>query len=556
MIGPMTLSTRSPDTSEDDPADHSAWAPLRQPLFARIWIASLVSNFGGMIQAVGAAWLMTSLSRSADTVALVQAAQSLPMLAFALVFGAVADIYDRRLVMLSAQTLMLVFSVALAAMTYMGLTTPFWLLAFTFLIGCGTALHTPAWQASVSEQVQRHDLPRAIALNGLGFNLARSLGPAAGGLVVAMAGAPAAFLVNAATYLGLIVVLAAWRRPKTPRTLPAERLAPAVLAGLQYARLSPTLSTVLIRAFLFAGAGSAIWALTPLVARQVLQGGPAVYGLLLGGLGAGAVGAALGSNWLRQRFSTETIVRGAGAAFAVAMVVVAVSPWLPVTLAALVVGGMGWMLSMSSFNVTVQTFSPGWVVGRSVSLFQTAMAGGLAIGSWGWGLAAQGTSVQAAIGLSAAAAAATTLLGLRWAVPVLDHPDFAPARAPGPLPIALEPTRGGVAVIVEYRVAEADAAAFVAAMVEKRRIRRRDGARRWTLLQDLGDPEVWVERFQSPSWVEHLRHRHRTTVADLHIEERVRAFHRGETPPLIRRFIERLPGAGPDLEHPVQTTLP
>lgn len=532
------MSSETPTAGAVTP---SLMGPLRQPLFARIWVATLVSNFGGLIQGVGAAWLMTSLSTSADAVALVQAASSTPILIFALLSGAVADIYDRRVVMLLAQAVMFVFSAALAAMTFFGWVTPASLLLLTFLIGCGNALNSPAWQASVGEQVPADDLPRAIALNSLGFNLARSLGPGIGGFIVAAAGPFAAFLANAVSYLGLIGVLLGWKRTRPTPALPAERLAPAVFDGVQYARMSPVISAILIRTFVFGASAASIWALAPLVARDVLKGGPATYGLLLGALGIGAVGGALASSRLRARFTREQVVRAAGLAFSLSMALTALSHSLPLTMGALLIGGVGWVLTQSSFNISIQTFSPGWVVGRAVSLFQTALFGGLAAGSWLWGRAADMSSIPVAIGISAAACLVATGLGLRWPLPTRERPDLAPARGGG-LEVALEPTRGVVVVTVEYKIDEADRTDFAAAMIEKRRIRRRDGARRWSLSQDLVHPEVWIERFQSPSWTEHLRQRSRTTVSDRHIEEKVRAFHRGEAPPLIRRFWERIPG--------------
>jgi predicted MFS family arabinose efflux permease len=453
---------------------------------------------------------------------------------------------------------MFVCSVGLAILTWLGMITPALLLAFTFLIGCGAALNAPAWQASVGEQVPREDVPRAIALNSMGFNLARSLGPAIGGLVVAAAGASAAFLLNACSYVGLIAVLATWRKPPPVRTLPAERLGPAMVAGVQFARLSPTISGVLVRAFAFGSMGSAIWALMPLVARVTLKGGPATYGVLLGGLGIGAVVGAFVSTRLRERFSSELVVRFAGLAFGAAIAVTAFSTLLPLSLAALLLAGAGWVLTLSSFNVTVQVNSPGWVVGRTMALLQSGVFGGLASGSWAWGHVAEVLGLPWAIGLSAAATAATVLLGLRWPLPVLERPNLAPARAGGaqqPTAVA-EASHGAVIVTVEYQVSEADADAFIAAMVEKRRIRTRDGARRWTLMQDLTQPELWLERFHSPSWVEHLRQRYRTTVADQAIEERVRSFHKGDAPPRIRRLIQRLPGSWHPGEPPTHVTLP
>ena len=516
----------------------------------------MASNIGTHIQAVGAAWLMTSLDPSPDMVALVYSSTALPVLVFALLSGAVADIFDRRVLMLVAQGLALTASVVMAVLAYSDVITPWTLLALTFLLGCATALHGPSWQASVGEQVPREDLPSAVALNSMGFNAARAVGPAVGGAIVAAAGSSATFLVNAFSYLGLIVVLARWRPQQTRHTLPREPLWSAMGAGLRYARMAPLVRTVLARALVFGLAGSSIWALMPLVAREVLRKGPGTYGLLLGALGVGAVFGAFSSTAIRRRVSVEGLVRGCAGAFAVGSMIVAASTSLPLTLASLLVVGGAWVLTLSSLNASVQMAAPRWVVGRAMSLFQMCIFGGMAAGAWAWGQLADATTLRTALAVSGVAMLGTILIGVRRRLPDLENLDLSPLRGefnPN-IPFEPDPRSGPVVITIEYRVRLEHAGEFTAAMREKRRIRQRDGAQRWTLLHDLSDPEAWIERFQTPSWTEHLRQRKRVTLADRDIEARVRAFHCGDQPPRVRRFLENRSAATPST--PVELSSP
>jgi MFS family permease len=532
------LSALLPASWRDSPT----LAPFHSRIFAAIWTASLISNFGSLIQAVGAAWLMTSIAPSPDMVALVQASTTLPLMLLSLPSGAAADIWDRRLIMVIAQSLMLLVAGALSIIGYLGFITPWLLLSLTFLIGCGTALYGPAWQSSVGEQVPRADLPAAVALNSLSFNLARAAGPAIGGVIVAQAGPPAAFLVNALSYVGLIVVLAFWRRPRAAAFLPPENVFMAIGAGVRYARLSPEIRTVLVRGIGFGVLGSSVWALMPLIARDLIGGNAVTYGVLLGAFGSGAVLGALACTSLREKFANEQIVQASTAGYGVAGVVTAVSSWHALSMVALMLGGACWVLALSTFNVTVQTSSPRWVVGRTVAIYQMVTFGGLSIGSWLWGEVASGFGLARCLVISGLLMAVSAVLG-RW----------LPLRQPEGL--NLDPSRtwssinraqldrlmdsGPVVVTVEYRIAPADSEPFRLAIRELRRIRRRDGARRWSLMQDLAVPEVWLERYHSPNWVEHLRRHHRFTVADQDTERRVLAFHQGEEPPRVRHLIER-----------------
>ncbi len=529
----------------------SALGPFRLPVFRNIWLASLCSNFGALIQSVGAAWLMLEMTRQADMVAMVQVSTALPVVLFALLGGAIADNLDRRRVLLAAQGFMLAASVALALCAWQGVLTPWLLLGFTFLIGCGGAFNAPAWQASVQDMVPRDQLPSAVALNSMGFNLARSTGPALGGAVVAAAGAAAAFAVNALSYLALIAVLWRWRPVVAPRLLPREPLPSAMAAGVRYVTLSPAIRSVLLRSAAFGLGAGAVLALLPLIAARLVGGGALDYGLLLGAFGVGAVLAALASAELRERLSTESMVRVASVGFALALVLAASSGNFALTALAMLVAGAGWVLALSTFNVAVQLAAPRWVVARSLSLYQMAAFGGLAVGSALWGGVGERLGLPAALYGAAATLLVSVLLGGWLRLEQSGQRDLDPLRQfnePDTL-VPVDSRTGPVVVTVEWIIEEADIIPFLHAMSERRRIRRRDGAHQWALLRDLNDPRLWIERFKTATWMDYLRHANRLTRDDAQVPERLRALHRGEGPPRVRRMIERqttrLPSALP-----------
>ncbi|MBX9908709.1 MAG: MFS transporter [Beijerinckiaceae bacterium] len=533
------------------PERASPFVPLRQPVFRAVWFASLASNFGGLIQAVGASWLMTAIAASADLVALVQASTTLPIMLFSLAAGAIADNYDRRRIMLTAQFFMFCVSIMLAVFAWFGWLTPWTLLAFTFLLGCGTALNNPAWQSSVGDMVPRQDVPAAVTLNSVAFNIARSVGPAIGGAIVAASGAFAAFAINAVSYVALLAVLWRWTPPKVERLLPRETLWIAMSAGLRYVAMSPNIRSVILRAFAFGFGGIVVLALLPLVARDLVKGGPLVFGVLLGAFGAGAVAGAFLSARLRRMLTTEALVRLTFAAFAVAVAVMAVSTSLWLTMPALCVTGGCWVMTLSTFNATVQLSAPRWVVGRALALYQMGAFGGMALGSWVWGRAILQIGTEQTLLVAAFTLLAGAALGLRYALPPLEALNLDPLsrwREPK-VAVDIEPRSGPVIVTIEYVIAEEDVVAFLSAMAERRRIRRRDGARHWALLRDLTNAELWIERYDSPTWVEYVRQNQRVTQADAEIGERVRALHKGPVPPVVHRMIERqtgsLPGARP-----------
>lgn len=516
-------------------------APFQHRIFLAIWIASLVSNFGSLIQSVGASWLMTSIAPRPDMVALVQAAALLPIMLFSLAAGALADAFDRRLLMIIAQAVMLIASAVLTVLGFLGWVGPWTLLFTTFVIGCGAALNGPAWQASVGDQVPRDVLPAAVALNSLGFNLARTLGPAIGGILVALGGPQAAFLVNALSYFGLIAVLVSWQRRSAQPDLPPERLLSSMSAGLRYVWLSPAIRTVLLRATTFGFGAAALWALMPLIARHLIGGGPLIYGVLLGSFGSGAVVGALLSTRLRQLTSSEGLVAGSTLAFAVGTCMAGLSGSAVITAPGLALSGAAWVLALSTFNVSVQMSSPPWVLGRALASYQMVAFGSMALGSWTWGEFAHAFDLRVALLAAAALLAAGLIVSRAMPLPKISRLDLRPSHAWKDPNVAVEVdlASGPVVVAVEYRIAEQDWAEFMEAMMQLRRIRRRDGARRWTLLQDLSDPETWVERFQSPTWGEHLRHHRRTTFEDRAIELKPMSLHRGSAPPVVRHLVQR-----------------
>src|ERR1700682_97232 len=339
-------------------------APLRHAVFRRIWLASLLSNLGLLIQGVGAAWAMTQMTSSADKVALVQTALMLPIMLISMPAGAIADMYDRRIVALVSLSIALVGATALSVLAWLGLVTPQILLAFCFIVGSGMALFGPAWQSSVSEQVPAETLPSAVALNGISYNIARSFGPAIGGVVVATAGAVAAFASNALLYIPLLVVLFLWRRASEPSRLPREKLNRAIVSGVRYIANSPSIRIVLTRTLVTGIIGGSVSALMPLIARDLLHGGAQMYGIMLGAFGMGAVIGALNIGEVRKRLSGEAAIRACTLSMAGAIAAVALSGSPVLTAAALVVAGAVWMAAVAVFNIGVAVSRARWGGGR------------------------------------------------------------------------------------------------------------------------------------------------------------------------------------------------
>jgi predicted MFS family arabinose efflux permease len=521
-------------------ASEGVAAPLRHVTFRRIWLASLLSNLGLLIQAVGAAWAMTQMTSSADKVALVQTALMLPVMLISMPAGAIADMYDRRIVALVSLSIALAGASALTVLAWLSLVTPEILLTFCFIVGSGMALFGPAWQSSVSEQVPAETLPSAVALNGISYNIARSFGPAIGGIVVATAGAVAAFAANAVLYIPLLIVLFMWRRSSEPSRLPRERLNRAIVSGVRYIANSPSIKIVLARTLVTGLIGGSISALMPLVARDLLHGGAQTYGIMLGAFGMGAVIGALNIAEVRKRLSGEAAIRACALSMGGAIAAVALSREPVLTAAALVVAGAVWMLAVALFNIGVQLSAPRWVAGRSLAAFQASIAGGIAIGSWVWGRLTDATGVETALMVSAALMLASPLLGRWLRMPrVGARNEDAEVLADPEVQLSLTARSGPLVVEIEYRVAQDNARAFHNVMQEVQLSRQRNGAYGWSIARDIADPELWTERYHCPTWLDYLRQRNRSTQSERALHQRAMDFHLGADPVRVRRMLER-----------------
>src|SRR5712672_93750 len=531
----MTEALNRPPLSAD-----AITAPLRHSVFRRIWLASLLSNLGILIQGVGAAWAMTQMTSSADKVALVQTALMLPVMLISMPAGAIADMHDRRIVALISLAIALTGATALTVLASLNLVTPNLLLALCFVVGSGMALFGPAWQSSVSEQVPAETLTAAVALNGISYNIARSFGPAIGGLVVATAGAVAAFAVNAVLYLPLMVVLFLWNRVSEPSRLPRERLNRAIVSGVRYIANSPSIRIVLLRTLVTGLIGGSVSALMPLVARDLLHGGAQTYGIMLGAFGMGAVIGALNIAEVRKRLSGEASVRVCAITMGLAIAVIAISKEPVITAAALVLAGSVWMLAVALFNIGVQLSAPRWVAGRSLAAFQASIAGGIAMGSWGWGHLSDLAGVDTALLVSAGLMLLSPLRGIWLRMPPIGARDEdAEVLADPEVRLMLTGRSGPLVVEIEYRVEPDSARVFHGLMQEVQLSRQRNGAYGWSIARDIADPELWTERYHCPTWLDYLRQRNRATLSERELHQRANAFHLGPEPLRVRRMLER-----------------
>jgi MFS family permease len=516
----------------------SLWSPLRVPTFRNLLIADVLSDIGTFMQSVGAAWLMVSFGAGPMYVALTQTASSLPFFVVALPAGSVGDIVDRRRLILFTEVWMAGIASLLAALTIAGAMTPWLLLAFTFAISAGDALETPTWRAILPELVPRSDLAAASALNGIEFNLARAVGPALAGALIAVIGVGAAFAVNAISFAGVIWVVARWKRRSPTHAVPAETLAGATVAALRYVRHSPGIRALAVRSGIVMLFASAVLALLPTVAQRTGNSSIA-YGLLLGCFGAGAIAGALLMQRARARWSTDAVVSTAIAILGVTVAFTGVAQAFSVLGVLMVLAGATWITFISLFSAMVQSMAPDWVRARVLAIFILTFQGGIAAGSALWGLLGERAGIQTALVCAGLGCVVIAAFSFFWRLPTVPA-DVSPWnhwRMPVVLKdvnIALED--GPVLVTVEYFVDAHQANAFVHAMRQYEHVRRRDGASRWGLYHDTEVPDRYVETFVVGSWAEHLRQHARLTQADRELEDRVQALVRGE--PRVKHLID------------------
>jgi MFS family permease len=524
----------------------SGFEPLKDPVFRNLWIASTVSNLGGWMQDTAGTWLMTVLTPSPLLIALMQTAASLPVVLLGLLAGATADIFDRRRLLLFWQAWMLGAVAVLSLLTFVHIISPWVLLALTFMLNVGTAMNSPAWQAIMPELVPREQLPDAVALNSAGFNLARAVGPALGGLAVAAfvhasTGAAWTFLLNALSFVGVILVLYQWnRKPLFKSALPAERIYGSMRSGLRYIQYAPPLKSALGRAFIFTFFVSAVWSLLAVVAARDLHQGALGYGILNGSMGFGAVIGATSLARVRRKFAADTIIAISTGVFIATLLILAFVRYPPVIIPVLFVGGFAWTSTMSTLNLAVQVSAPNWVQARALGTYQMIFSGGMALGSVIWGLIAEHFSTPASLTAAAAGMLVTLPFSLKLHVLHGAQPDLRPFRSKLLVPqLVLEPemSDGPVRIMLDYDIDPDDYNEFVRAIHALRDVRLRDGAMRWGVFQDANDPRHFNETFVMESWIDYLRQRERFTASDRTIRDRVASFHRGKEPPRISHMI-------------------
>ena len=518
----------------------SPWSPFGYRAFALLWTAGLISNIGTWMHDVGAGWLMTTLDPSPGIVSLVQAATTLPIFLFALLAGSLADRLDKRRLLITINLGLSVIVALLAVLVMQEQVTPVTLILFTFAIGTGAAFLGPAWQSVVPSLIPRENLQAAIALNSLGFNISRAIGPAIAGLLITAVGVSAPFALNAVSHLVIIAALLIWKpERRAPDRLPPEPLFASMLEGVRHASFNVPLKATLVRAagfFLFA---SAYWSLLPLIARQLPGGGPELYGALLGTLGAGAVAGALLLPKFRMRFDSNAAASGGVIVTAISMLTLAFAPTAVMAIAAAFLGGMGWITVLTSLNVSAQTALPNWVRARGLAIYMMTFFGSMALGATIWGQVAELTTIHTSLAIAAVAVVIAIPLTSHCRLGQGEALDLSPAGA-WPTPRVrgnVELGRGPVLVTVRYRIDPANEAEFLAAIHALSGERYRDGAYQWGVFQDTSDPAVWNESFMLSNWAEHLRQHERVTEHDRRLQEAVHQWHTEASPPTVEHWL-------------------
>jgi MFS family permease len=518
----------------------SPWAPFAHLPFAVLWVATVISNVGTWMHDVASGWLMTSLSPSPLMVALVQAATTAPVFLLALPAGAFADLVDRRRLLLVVMAFLAIATLALGLLVLAGQINAWVLIGFTLVSGAGASFVAPAWQAIVPQLVPRAALQPAVALNSVGINISRAIGPALAGLIIASFGIAWPYLLNAASFLVVIAALLWWRPPPRPQShLPAERFWSAVRAGLRYARSSGPLRSTLIRAVAFFLFASAYWALLPLIARQELGGGPELYGLMLGAMGLGAVAGAVVLPTLKARLGVDALVAVGTVGTALVLVVFALVRRPDAAVLASLLAGASWIAVLSSLNVSAQLALPDWVRARGLSIFITVFFGAMTLGSLIWGQLASLLGIPTTLAIAAAGALLGALVTFRWKLQQGAALDLSPsAHWPEPLVARnVEPDRGPVMVTIDYRIEPENAAAFLTAMAGLEAERRRNGAYAWGLFENAAEPGHYLEYFTEESWLGHLHHHDRVTEADRALQSSIRALQLGGRDPIVTHYL-------------------
>ena len=530
------------ETSLNPPAPAvsvSPWSPFQVRIFRNLWLANLVSMVGTWMNDVGAGWHMATLTDSPVMVAMIQTAGFLPSVFLAMPAGALADIFDRRRYLILVNFWMVLVAGILGLLTVYGITNAWILLLCIFGLGIGSAMGMPAFAAIAPEVVPRRELHHAIALNTMGMNVSRAIGPALAGVIVAQAGSGAVFLLNAVSYIGVIFVYYRWQRVATPSNLPAERFLSALKVGIRFCLNAPPLHSALIRSVGFFIFASALWALLPLIAKQLLQGGPGGFGILLGAIGVGAVGGALILPKLRGHYSSDALIAWYSIQYALGMALIALVHNFYVALFAGAICGMAWITVISCTQVAAQMALPDWVRSRGLAVMVMAMMGSMSLGALLWGKVAEESSIPAALLIAALCTGLALVLTRRWPISNIDQMDLRPSRHWRIPEVrgAVTHERSPVMVMIRYQVKPGCEREFIDTIEQLGRVRRRDGAFAWDVLEDAVEPRHYMEYYLVETWIEHLRQRERITNTDKIIQEHLRTLLVEGTLPEVKHFI-------------------
>ncbi|MGH1484988.1 MAG: MFS transporter [Cellvibrionaceae bacterium] len=526
----------------------SPWAPFKSKIFSALWLSGMISTIGVRMHEVGAGWLMTSLSTDPLMVALVQTATTLPIFLFALPAGAIADVVSKRKLLIIVQIIMAIVAGLLTYVVYKGTITPGLLLLFIFALGTGAAFVAPAKQAIVPQLIPKEELQSAIALNSVGFNLSRAIGPAIAGILITTVGIAAPFAFNAVSFLLIIAALLMWCPFRVIGDLPKERIPGAIMTGLRYVRYSPPLKATFRKAFAFFISASAFWALLPLLVKTELEGDAKLFGLLIGMIGIGAVIGAILLPRVKQTFSPERLVTVSSIALVGVFLVAATFQIKELIMFVCIIFGACWVWVLSTFNVSAQLALPDWVRARGLAIYLMVFFGSMSLGSVVWGLVASEFDICNAIFIAACTLGLGTFMTRKYELNQGKALDLSPSTH-WPEPIVADVNdenellneRSPVLVTIEYQVDKADVKAFLSLMYQMGRVRKQYGAYTWNILEESDKPGHFIEQFMDVSWLEHLRHHQRVTGKDEELQKKIRALHRGEELPKVRHFLGHEP---------------
>lgn len=522
-------------------AKESALSPFKHRTFAVMWLAALISNIGTWMHSVGAGWLMTDLSPSPLIVALVQTASTLPFFLFALPAGALADIFNRRTVLLISNGLMFGAAIIFALLVWKGMASSTMLLLFTFLLGAGSAFMAPAWQAVIPKMVPKDQLPQAVALGGISINLSRAIGPALAGVLITFYGVTAPFVANALSFIAIILALLWWKNvtPASMSNVPPERVFSAMKAGIRYARNSAPLKATMWHVLGFMFFANAYWGLLPIISKETLQGDAAFFGMLMGAVGFGAVLGAFLLPSIKAKLSANQMVAIGTVGTASITGLFALMQDQNLALAASLIFGISWILVLASVNVSAQQALPDWVRARGLAVFMMVFFGSMSLGSAFWGWLAGVTSIETSMLAASLGGIAFIAFSYRSELQQGKDLDLTPSHHwPEPaVHEAVKDHQGPVIIQIHYEVAQQNRDAFLQALYTLKPARLRDGAHSWGVYEDTEQQGHLIEHFMEDSWAEHLRHHERVTHADKPLQDAVLAFHQGAQPPKVLHFL-------------------